>query len=311
MSQAIKIFSKSLTKTDTRKRLAIPAKILPALPDFNGSHAVKILLMYGTREWPIVCSVRKLGYKKPVFSGGWSYFVNCNNLNVGDELTLYKVHDEEGTSHYRIEVEKPARSSGNLSPRALSLNHDVDETTGTSRTQVRNFEHQQELLKAADAPIKEEGGAIMEIADFAADVPVPCVDHVISKPSCWIFGTNLSDEATSKAHLKTEQKTEIKFFGCTKGFCMGEPPFHSYYTAKEEREIKFFGLAEGGAMTYGTSQAAEEACCKSSIERLSLDLFQGQATPYAGEVNLDLTLAPPIVDGGQELEAPVFAHSKP
>ena len=311
MSQTQKIFSKLLRATDIRKRLSIPVDKLPALPDFNGTHAVKIHLMYGTKVWPIVCSVRKHGYKKPVFSGGWRNFVICNNLNDGDKLTLYKVPDEEGTSHYRIEVEKPARPSGNLSPRALSLNHDVDETTGTSRTQVCNFEHERELLKADDAPIKEEGGAIMELADVAADVPVPCVDHVISKPSCRIFGTNLSEDATSKADLKTEQKTEIKFFGITKGICMGEPPLHSYYTTKEEREIKFFGLAEGGAMAYGTSQAAEEACCKSSIKRLSLDLVQGQATPYAREVNLDLTLAPPIVDGGQELEAPVFAHSKP
>ncbi|XWS67486.1 hypothetical protein CRYUN_Cryun04dG0010700 [Craigia yunnanensis] len=299
MPQAIKVFSKILTDTDNRKRLAIPVKILPALPDFNGSHAVKIHLMYGTRVWPIICSVRKNGYKKPVFSRGWRSFVICNNFNVGDELTLYKVHDEAGSSHYRVEVKKPARPSGDLSPRALSLNQDVGETTGTSRTQVRYFEHEQEqLLKAADAPIKKEGGAIMELADVAVDAPVPFVDHVISKQPCWIFGTNLSDEGTRKAHFKNERETEMKFFGIAMGKCMGKP-LHSYYMTKEERQIKFFGLADGGAMACGTSQAAGEACYRSSIERHSLDLVQGQATPYAGEVNLDLTLAPPIVDGGQ------------
>ncbi|XVE48583.1 hypothetical protein DITRI_Ditri01bG0013000 [Diplodiscus trichospermus] len=295
MPQPMKIFSKRLTETDIKKRLAIPMNILPALPDFNGNHAVEIHLTYGTKEWRIFCSIRKNGYKKPVFSRGWRKFVICNNFNVGDELTLYKVNDEAGASHYRLEVEKPGRSSGDLSPPALSLNHGVDETTGTSaRAQVLNFKHEQEqLLKAADAPIKEERGVVMELADVAASAPVPSVDHVISKPSCWIFGTNLIDEATAKARCKTE----MKLFGMTKGICMSDQPLHSHYMTKEEKEIKLFGVAESGATAYGNSLAAAEAYYKGSIERLSLDLVQGQATPYAGDqVNLDLTLAPPIVD---------------
>ncbi|KAL4347792.1 hypothetical protein GQ457_17G001580 [Hibiscus cannabinus] len=106
-AQSTMMFSKLLTETDIKKRLAIPAKILPSLPAFNGSHAIRIHLMYGTRMWPIDCTVRKKGYKKPVFSGGlWRDFVIGNKLNVGDRISMYKVQD----SHYRVEVlekEKP------------------------------------------------------------------------------------------------------------------------------------------------------------------------------------------------------------
>ncbi|XVE94144.1 hypothetical protein REPUB_Repub01dG0255900 [Reevesia pubescens] len=273
MAQAIKMFSKSLTDTDINKRLAIPAKILPSFSDFSGSHAVRINLIYGTRVWPIVCSIRKKGHKKPVFSGGWRNFVICNNFNVGDRLTLYKVQDEAGSSHYRVEVERPATRP----PGVLSLNHDqVDETIGTRN--VLNFEHEKEQLHKA--PIKQEE-ANMELADAF-------VGHVMAKPPIKIFGANVSDEATSKAdHFKKEQETEMKLFGITKGIGMGEPPLHSYYMTKEERETESFGLTKDGAMACGTT---------TRTEKLSLDLVLGQLisiTPYTGVVNLDLTLAPP------------------
>ncbi|XVE94162.1 hypothetical protein REPUB_Repub01dG0258000 [Reevesia pubescens] len=298
MPQAIKIFSKRLTDTDIKKRLAIPAKALPSFPDLNGSHALDIHLMYGTKVWPIVCSIRKKGYKKPVFSSGWRNFVIHNNFNVGDRLTLYKVQDEDGSFHYKVEVEKQARASGsNLSSSSLSRYRKVDKTTGTSRTKVSNFRQKREQLPKADiASIKQEA-AIMNLPDVATDAaPVAFIDHVIAKPSIWIFGTNVSDEATSKAHFKTEvQETEMRFFGLMKGICMGEPR-----SLKEEREIKSFGLAEGGAMAYSTSQAAGEAYYKSHTESLRLGFVLEQSTPYVGKLNLDLTLAPPILDGGQD-----------
>ncbi|XVE67457.1 hypothetical protein DITRI_Ditri08aG0162900 [Diplodiscus trichospermus] len=68
----------------------------------------------------------------------------------------------------------------------------------------------------------------------------------------------------------------------------------------EEREIKFFALADEGAMAYVTNQAVGDGYYKSRTEgeRLSLDLTLGLPTPYPGEVNLELTLAPPLLDGG-------------
>ncbi|TYJ40834.1 hypothetical protein E1A91_A04G169000v1 [Gossypium mustelinum] len=163
---ATRMFSKLLTETDIKKRLAIPVKILPSLPGFNGSHAVRIQLMYGTRIWPIVCTVRKQGYKKPVFSGGlWRNFVICNSFNVGDRITMFKVQYEDGSCLYRVEVEKLADSNqyGDL-----------------------------QLHKASDAPIKqEEDIPIMELPNVANG---SFVDHVIAKPPVRIFVTNTTDE---------------------------------------------------------------------------------------------------------------------
>ncbi|TYI44145.1 hypothetical protein ES332_A01G217200v1 [Gossypium tomentosum] len=254
MAEAIKLFSK--------KRLAVLAKILPVLPDFNGSYAMKLHLMYGTKAWPIVCFVRKNGYKKPVFSG----------LEI--KLTLYKVNDidEAGSCYYKVEAEKPAKPS-----RDISLNHRVDNGTtgsGTYPTKVPNFECEKKLLfKDADAPIEEEGAPLLESAYDAA--PVPFSSHVVSKPPCWVFGIDLSEEGSSEAQLKTEMKSS----GIT--MCMGdEPPHHSSYCMiKEEKERNFIGPAYG----IGTS----DACCKSGTQRHSLNL-----APHAEEMNLDLTLAP-------------------
>ncbi|MBA0872520.1 hypothetical protein Goshw_015412 [Gossypium schwendimanii] len=104
------VFSKSLTGTEIKKRLSIPSNIRPSLPSFNRSHAVRIKLMYGTEIWSIVCTIRKKGYKKPVFSGPlWRNFVISKKLRIGDRIRMYKVHD--GCSDCRLEVEKPTATS--------------------------------------------------------------------------------------------------------------------------------------------------------------------------------------------------------
>ncbi|MBA0631166.1 hypothetical protein Godav_003184, partial [Gossypium davidsonii] len=104
------VFSKSLTGTEIKKRLSIPSNILPSLPSFNRSHAVRIKLMYGTEIWPIICTIRKKGYKKPFFSGPlWRNFVISKKLRIGDRIRMYKVHD--GCSDCRLEVEKPTATS--------------------------------------------------------------------------------------------------------------------------------------------------------------------------------------------------------
>ncbi|KAK8516627.1 hypothetical protein V6N12_049349 [Hibiscus sabdariffa] len=202
-AQSTMMFSKLLTETDIKKRLAIPTKILPFLPSFNGSHAIRIHLVYGTRMWPIVCTVRKKGYKKPVFSGGlWRGFVIGNKLNVGDRISMYKVQD----SYYRVEA--ATNHHGALPSPALSnSNHEVDQipVRVTFSRKVRNKRNQ-----APDAPIKQERTAV-ELANVAART---FVDHVIVKPSMRIFGANLSDE---KAHFNIE----MKCFGCIRDAAEG------------------------------------------------------------------------------------------
>ncbi|XVE67451.1 hypothetical protein DITRI_Ditri08aG0162100 [Diplodiscus trichospermus] len=225
MAQAI--FLKSLTDTDIKKRMAIPAKILPSLPDFNGSHA-----------------------------------------------------DEAGSFHYMVQVEKPARPSRDLSPPSLSLHHEDDETSGTIHIEACKFQSGQEQLLESVAPIKHDVD-ISELDDIATDALVTFVDHVIAKPPTRIFGTNVSDEASSKAHFKCEhEERKMKVFG--KSICMVEPRpelICSYCMTTEEREIKFFSLVEDGAMADGTSEAVGDVYYRSCTERLSLDLTLGLPTP--------------------------------
>ncbi|KAE8698821.1 Armadillo repeat only 4 [Hibiscus syriacus] len=105
----MKIFSKYLTETDRLKRLSIPSRVLSSFPEFNGGHAVELLVTYETVEWPLVCTVRRQGrYKKPVLSKGWRRFVLGNGLNVGDRITFHKEEDELSSLHYRVELERAA-----------------------------------------------------------------------------------------------------------------------------------------------------------------------------------------------------------
>ncbi|PPD72748.1 hypothetical protein GOBAR_DD30355 [Gossypium barbadense] len=113
-SRSRMVFSKLLTDTDIKKRLAIPSKTLSDLPNFNGSNGVRINIMYGTKVWPIDCTARRTGYKKPVFSGRlWRAFIMSNELKVGDRISLYKVQGKDGCSHFKFEVDKQPASASN------------------------------------------------------------------------------------------------------------------------------------------------------------------------------------------------------
>ncbi|GMI87914.1 hypothetical protein HRI_002460700 [Hibiscus trionum] len=114
----MQIFSKYLTQTDCLKRLSIPSRVLSSFPEFHGGHAVDLLVTYETVEWPLVCTVRRIGrYKKPVLSKGWRRFVLGNGLNVGDRLTFHKEDDESNSSslHYRVELKRGAKRSTTVS----------------------------------------------------------------------------------------------------------------------------------------------------------------------------------------------------
>ncbi|OMO92230.1 hypothetical protein COLO4_17749 [Corchorus olitorius] len=296
----MQIFSKLLTETDIKKRLAIPSNALPFLPDFNnGRHAVDIRLLYGTRVWPIICSVRKTGYKKPVFSGGWRDFVTYNQFNVGDEFKLHKVQHQTGSFfYYRVEVDKnhpnsssAAASSSSIIPKTL-----IPPALSSTNIFLNNFEQEPaQLFKvAALIPVKEER---------AFTDPSP-TDHA----TVTIFGTAVpvSDESTSisKDQFKNEHEPEINFFGAKPKMGisgMSEPSILAYYTTKSvpEMMIKPFDLdGVDGSLAYNNTRNADaEAYNYKSKERLKLDLVLAQPTPiHEGQVNLDLTLALPLVD---------------
>ncbi|MFQ6648850.1 hypothetical protein Gotur_020731 [Gossypium turneri] len=104
-AQSKHVFSKILTVTDIKKRLAVPSAIQHSLPPFNGGHTVTFQFLYGTRPWPIRYTIRRKGYKKPVFSGKlWKNFVIYDDLNVGDRFILYIGQGEDGSSYYGVKV---------------------------------------------------------------------------------------------------------------------------------------------------------------------------------------------------------------
>ncbi|KAB2088235.1 hypothetical protein ES319_A04G162000v1 [Gossypium barbadense] len=81
-------FTKKLTATDINKRLAIPGKILPSLPAFNGGHAVRIQLMYGTEIWPIDCTAVILSVMLLHFTGFFVGYISatiCSSEKQSDE----------------------------------------------------------------------------------------------------------------------------------------------------------------------------------------------------------------------------------
>ncbi|GKV32211.1 hypothetical protein SLEP1_g40828 [Rubroshorea leprosula] len=74
----MQLFSKSLTSTDVRKRLAIPTKIMTFLLPNRGDHLVELHVRHGT---------------------------------TGDVVTLYKEEDEAGFLDYKIEVKRADKPS--------------------------------------------------------------------------------------------------------------------------------------------------------------------------------------------------------
>ncbi|GLT45329.1 hypothetical protein SLA2020_191660 [Shorea laevis] len=118
---------KPLKRTDWRKRFAIPTKKLPLFSPFN-THFVSVDIWYGSKRWPMVISIRRNGYKKPVISKGWKPFVRENQLEVGDVVTIFRDEDEAGI-WYRIEIERgsnPTRQTPVAVPTAHNSNFNVE-----------------------------------------------------------------------------------------------------------------------------------------------------------------------------------------
>ncbi|EOY02452.1 Uncharacterized protein TCM_016924 [Theobroma cacao] len=118
-----KMFSKRLTRTAISKRLALPTKKLSLFPPFDGGYEIELVVWDDDDDVrrqvrKFVCSIRKTGYPKPVFSRGWLDFVVAKGLTVGDTVTLYKKEDRTKLfghvlcqSRYSIKVDRTAEAS--------------------------------------------------------------------------------------------------------------------------------------------------------------------------------------------------------
>ncbi|KAJ6991003.1 hypothetical protein NC653_019281 [Populus alba x Populus x berolinensis] len=111
----ILVFSKELTKTDVRKRMSIPTKKLPHLPQFQAGAVVLEVEDERGQVWNMRCSIRKQKYLKPVISSSWVAFARSKNLGIGDKIFFYReLNDEDGPSgaKYKIKVQKATKVFG-------------------------------------------------------------------------------------------------------------------------------------------------------------------------------------------------------
>ncbi|KAL4346769.1 hypothetical protein GQ457_17G001510 [Hibiscus cannabinus] len=261
-----RVFSKTLSKTDAKKRLAIPTRSVGSLPQFiNESHAIKIDLIYGTKTWPIQYTISKNGSnKRPSFTSGWTQFVACNGLKPGDGISLYK----QGSFLFRVEVETPVDVGASNQQRPLpspilSLNHEVGENNLGKRPQqlpraagaATDTLYSNFPAKTTQVKNKSDGRLPSGHNSKAVHVLRPNPKEIIRAPSPRVLGAEISAKMADK----------------------DKPP----YMAKEGRETNLSGrsLAAEGVATAahgGTSHldAAGEATCKVTTDhpRLGLDL---------------------------------------
>ncbi|KAK0597357.1 hypothetical protein LWI29_024483 [Acer saccharum] len=103
------IFSKILTETDIKARLAIPT---PALKHINMHEGVNYVYPKDSdgKKWPFQCYTRPTGHPKPAFTTGWLDFVKAKGLQIGDKVTFRKLEDEDeagGEPQYIIHAKRP------------------------------------------------------------------------------------------------------------------------------------------------------------------------------------------------------------
>ncbi|GKU98927.1 hypothetical protein SLEP1_g11860 [Rubroshorea leprosula] len=82
-SALMALFSKTLTQTDSSKRMAIPSKFTRQhLPEFEGGTQNSVVEDVRGQGWCFGYSIRREGHPKPVFQAGWLDFVR-KNVSLG------------------------------------------------------------------------------------------------------------------------------------------------------------------------------------------------------------------------------------
>jgi len=108
-------FTKVLSKTDIKKRLAVPTNYLQSLPSLNGDCSVDFKAIDAKgKVWTFKCSIRKKGHPKPVISKGWLAFVGSKKLKAGYKIRFYKESNKVSTAThvFRVQAEKEIKIFG-------------------------------------------------------------------------------------------------------------------------------------------------------------------------------------------------------
>ncbi|KAF2319893.1 hypothetical protein GH714_020150 [Hevea brasiliensis] len=101
------LFTKKLTDTDVRYRMAFPMENYQQdvfeMPKGELSKQFEVIDMEDNSVKKFTCSKRSKGHPKPVFCKGWIGFVKEKQLLEGDEVIFYK--EEDGTGRFTIKIQ--------------------------------------------------------------------------------------------------------------------------------------------------------------------------------------------------------------
>ncbi|KAJ0016719.1 hypothetical protein Pint_11616 [Pistacia integerrima] len=103
------IFSKVLSTTDTKNRLALPMEAFHHFfPEEEHVKCVQFMVMDSDqKQYEFRLATRNKGkHPKPAITGDWLNFVANKGLKVRDKVILYQQQNEAGRVKYTIEVKK-------------------------------------------------------------------------------------------------------------------------------------------------------------------------------------------------------------
>jgi len=107
MGLPIKIFSKSLSRSDIKNRLSVPASCLHFFRVPGGSNQIKFQAIDTlSKPWSFKPSLRSGGYPKPVITGEWHSFVRDKGVQVGDTVTIFQQNNGTNEGQYSISVSR-------------------------------------------------------------------------------------------------------------------------------------------------------------------------------------------------------------
>ncbi|KAG8646084.1 hypothetical protein MANES_10G124912v8 [Manihot esculenta] len=110
MSTLEVLFTKKLTDTDFKHRMAVPMETYQlgvfSIPEGEFSKEFDFIDVDDNSVKKFTCCKRIKGHPKPEFRKGWTCYVKEKHLVEGDEVIFYKEEDETGRITFKIQAKR-------------------------------------------------------------------------------------------------------------------------------------------------------------------------------------------------------------